>query len=387
SGGDNTQLGGNNIGRISTTTAAITEYPIPTAQSWPTNIALGPDNNLWFTEYGTNKVGKLVIGSAAATTTTVATSLSPSTYGQSVTLTAKVTGASPTGTVTFKYDWKKIGTGTLNGSGQATFTTTTLDTGDNFVSAIYGGASAKDASTSPNIVQPARTGQSAPITFNKLGQGTVLSTTTGINCGSTCSAGFTDGTYVVLNATPASGYDIAGWSGCDYSQLGICGVLASSSKGNKQVTITFTNTDSQYAAAYINYYGNLYSSFFGTKSGSITTGTDTSGTYYIQFYTNGTALLAWPNGYLYFYYNGTWNSFGVSWRTDQSKAAGAINTFYLANYTFFSYPTGSVTSGADSGGTYFVQWYYNGTAMLAASDGKLYYYYSGTWYSASVTWK
>ncbi|KWT92182.1 virginiamycin B lyase family protein [Candidatus Magnetominusculus xianensis] len=386
SGGDNTQPGGNNIGRI-TTAGVITEYPIPTAQSWPTNIALGPDNNLWFTEYGTNKIGKLVIGTAKPTTTTVSSSLSPSTYGQSVTLTAKVTGTSPTGTVTFKYDWKKIGTATLDANGQAAFTTTTLATGDHFVSAIYGGDAVNDASTSPNIVQTVNSGQTGTITVSKTGQGTVISYQTGINCGSTCSAGFTDGTYVILTATPASGYDVSGWSGCDYSQLGICGVLVSSSKGDRPVTAAFTNTDYQYAAAYINYYGALYSTFFGSASGDITSGTDTSGTYYVQWYTNGTALLAWPNGYLYFYYSGAWYSLGVQWRTDLSKASAAINSFYLTNYTFFSYPTGSITSGTDVSGMYFIQWYYNGTAILAMSDGKLYYYYSGAWYSASITWK
>ena len=28
----------------------ITEYPVPTAASWPYGIAAGPDGNVWFTE-------------------------------------------------------------------------------------------------------------------------------------------------------------------------------------------------------------------------------------------------------------------------------------------------------------------------------------------------
>jgi streptogramin lyase len=39
----------------------ITEFPIPTANSNPTEIALGPDGNLWFTEYDGNKVGRVTM--------------------------------------------------------------------------------------------------------------------------------------------------------------------------------------------------------------------------------------------------------------------------------------------------------------------------------------
>ena len=40
----------NQIGMINPTTDAITEFPIPTAQSGPAAITTGPDGNLWFTE-------------------------------------------------------------------------------------------------------------------------------------------------------------------------------------------------------------------------------------------------------------------------------------------------------------------------------------------------
>jgi hypothetical protein len=38
---------------------SFTEYPIPTASSSPYGIVAGPDGNLWFTESGTNKIGKV----------------------------------------------------------------------------------------------------------------------------------------------------------------------------------------------------------------------------------------------------------------------------------------------------------------------------------------
>src|SRR5207247_1549549 len=70
----------------------------------------------------------------ANTTTTVASSANPSTFGQSVTFTATVAAVlpaagTPTGTVTFLDGASSIGTGTLSGGGVATFTTTSLAVG------------------------------------------------------------------------------------------------------------------------------------------------------------------------------------------------------------------------------------------------------------------
>ena len=47
-------------------------------------------------------------------TTTLASSVNPSSLGQSVTFTATVTGSNPTGSVTFKEGPATLGTGTLN---------------------------------------------------------------------------------------------------------------------------------------------------------------------------------------------------------------------------------------------------------------------------------
>ncbi len=37
----------------------ITEFPIPTASTFPRGITAGPDGNLWFTEYSGNKIGRI----------------------------------------------------------------------------------------------------------------------------------------------------------------------------------------------------------------------------------------------------------------------------------------------------------------------------------------
>src|ERR1700722_955905 len=44
--------------------SAITEYPVPTANSQPESIALGPDGALWFTETAGNKIGRITTAGA-----------------------------------------------------------------------------------------------------------------------------------------------------------------------------------------------------------------------------------------------------------------------------------------------------------------------------------
>ena len=53
-----TEVGGNNIGRV-TTQGAFKEFPIPTPGSHPAGIAAGPDGNVWFTEFLTDKIGRV----------------------------------------------------------------------------------------------------------------------------------------------------------------------------------------------------------------------------------------------------------------------------------------------------------------------------------------
>ncbi len=95
------------------------------------------------------------VGAAmTATTTTLASSVNPSTAGQSVTFTATVmgTGGTPTGTVTFKDGAATLGTGTLAG-GVATFTTTTLVAGSHAITAVYSGDASFAPSTSAILTQ------------------------------------------------------------------------------------------------------------------------------------------------------------------------------------------------------------------------------------------
>jgi hypothetical protein len=101
----------------------------------------------------TSAVVKQVVNKNA-TTTMLSSSPNPSTYGQSVTFTAKVSssGPTPTGTVTFKNGSSAIGTGRLSG-GTATFTSTKLAAGMSSITAVYGGDAASLGSTSAPLSQ------------------------------------------------------------------------------------------------------------------------------------------------------------------------------------------------------------------------------------------
>jgi Bacterial Ig-like domain (group 3) len=101
----------------------------------------------------------LTVGSSSNdTSTTVTSSVNPSEFGQSVTFTAKVSSArfgllKPTGTVEFFDGVTELGTGSLNKSGLATFTTSTLAVGSHSITAEYEGDSNFNGSTSAPLSQ------------------------------------------------------------------------------------------------------------------------------------------------------------------------------------------------------------------------------------------
>ena len=86
--------------------------------------------------------------SALTATTTVLTSgTNPAAVAQSVTLTATVTGATPTGTVTFKDGATTLGTGTIS-AGKATFAASFTIAGSHSLTAVYAGNATNAASAS-----------------------------------------------------------------------------------------------------------------------------------------------------------------------------------------------------------------------------------------------
>ena len=103
------------------------------------------------TSTGTLNGGQVV--NQASTTTTVASSLNPSTYGQSVTFTATITpqyGGQASGTVTFKDGSTTLGSAAVS-SNAASLTTSSLAAGTHSITAVYSGNSNFTGSTSNTL--------------------------------------------------------------------------------------------------------------------------------------------------------------------------------------------------------------------------------------------
>jgi hypothetical protein len=101
-------------------------------------------------------VGVLINSAPTITTTSLVSSLNPSNFGQSVSLTATTIPQGqgvPTGTVNFLDGSKSLGIVRINASGTATLTTAALAVGTHKITAAYSGDANFAASTSPIVSQ------------------------------------------------------------------------------------------------------------------------------------------------------------------------------------------------------------------------------------------
>ncbi|MDD5743063.1 MAG: DUF2341 domain-containing protein, partial [Candidatus Peribacteraceae bacterium] len=96
----------------------------------------------------------------AASTTTLTSSLNPSTYGSGVTLTATVSPSTATGTITFKDGSVTLDAVTL-AQGSASYTTSSLWLGSHTITAEYGGNVNVAGGTSDSLTQTVRSPYSA----------------------------------------------------------------------------------------------------------------------------------------------------------------------------------------------------------------------------------
>lgn len=88
--------------------------------------------------------------SRTATSSTVSAAPNPALAEQTVTLTATITGSSPTGTVTFRDGAAVLSTQTLV-AGRASYSTSTLSVGSHSITVRYNGDSNNSPSTSPSL--------------------------------------------------------------------------------------------------------------------------------------------------------------------------------------------------------------------------------------------
>jgi hypothetical protein len=127
----------------------------------------------------------------ATTTTTLTSSNATVPLTTAVTFTASVNGGStstPTGNVVFKDGATTIGTSAVNGSGVATFTTSTLAAGSHQISAVYQGDSDFASSTSAALtetIQKIATSTAVSSSANPADAGAAVAFTVTVTAGST----------------------------------------------------------------------------------------------------------------------------------------------------------------------------------------------------------
>jgi Divergent InlB B-repeat domain/Fibronectin type III domain len=120
------------------------------------------------------------------------------------------------------------------------------------------------------------TGSTLTVTKAGTGGGTVTSSPAGINCGTTCSASFTNGAAVTLTAAAATGSTFAGWSGGGCTGTGTCTVTVGAATS---VTATFTRPSVTLSVTKTgNGSGTVTSSPAGVNCGATCSATFTSGT-------------------------------------------------------------------------------------------------------------
>jgi CSLREA domain-containing protein len=148
-------------------------------------------------------------GGTSPTTTAVISSLNPSTFGQSVTFTATVSGGSnPTGTVQFEDGSANLGAAVALSGSTATLTTSALTVGTHPITAVYSGDANNTASTSPVLNQvvngagPTATTTSLVSSLNPSLVGQAVTFTATVNGASpTGTVQFNDGAAALANTT------------------------------------------------------------------------------------------------------------------------------------------------------------------------------------------
>jgi Bacterial Ig-like domain (group 3) len=239
----------------------------------------GDTNNL-----GSTSTALTQIVNQAATTTSLISSLNPSTLGQAVTFTATVTGNTPTGTVQFKDGASNLGSAVTLAGGTASFTTLSLTSGPHSITATYSGDTNNQGSSSTVLTQtvnpltasttilisslnPSTVGQAVTFTATVTGNvptGTVQFKDGATNLGSAVTLAGGTATFTTLSLTSGSHTISAVYSG-DSNNLG-------SSKTLNQVVNQVPTTTALISSLNPSTVGQAVT-FTATVTGNVPTGT------------------------------------------------------------------------------------------------------------------
>src|SRR5438094_624640 len=237
--------GANTIGTASVVTCncasrGTATLPLSTLGAGTHTITAVYGGDVTFTGSTSSAITQTVLPKTA-TTTTLNSSLNPSYVGQSVTFTAAVSPSGASGTVTFYDGTTILGTGSLNSSGQVTFSTSTFAAGPHTITASYNGNTNFAASSSTALTQ----------TVNKFSTSTALTlspntSTFGqsvtITAAVTSTAGVPSGTVTFYDGATAFGTGSLNGSG--QATLSISSLAAGSHSitasygGNRNYTST-----------------------------------------------------------------------------------------------------------------------------------------------------
>ena len=116
--------------------------------------------------------------------------------------------------------------------------TNVWSTGAPFISTEDGGTTQR---TTPEYTNVWSIAASFALSVNAVGNGTITSSPTGINCGTACTASYISNSSVILTATPAAGSTFTGWSGACTGK-GSCAVSMSAAQS---VTASFTTASTR----------------------------------------------------------------------------------------------------------------------------------------------
>jgi len=130
------------------------------------------------------------------------------------------------------------------------------------------------------------------LSVSESGSGKVTSADGHINCGSTCSYSYTNGSVAVLTAAASSGYVFTGWTGCDSAHGNSCIVTMNN---NRSVTASFTPTSSTYAVNVSTMGGGI--GMVASTDGQINCQPYCSGNYSSGSTTTLTAVAGWQSNF------------------------------------------------------------------------------------------